>query len=165
MELFKGQNLLESDCFITNLNCKEYLADVKWKEGYKCVKCGHLGYQKRKDFSRACNVCVHIESATDNTLFHKVKFGVRKAFFICLEMSTTTKSISASYMAVRYGVSEHTAKSFMHKIREAMQSSGNPPKDGNIHVDEFVVGGKKKVKVGRSYTVKKKEAVFAVQLT
>jgi len=166
MELFKGQNLLEfSDRFRTDLDCKEYLADIKWKEGYKCVKCGHLGYQNRKDFSRACNVCVHIESATANTLFHKVKFGVRKAFFICFEMSTTTKSLSASYMAVRYGVSEQTSRFFMHKIREAMQSSSNHPMKGNVHVDEFVVGGKEKGKVGRSYNVKKKKAVCAVQLT
>jgi hypothetical protein len=39
-----------------------------------------------------------------NTLFHKVKFGLRKAFFICFEMTTTPKNISASQMAVRFGV-------------------------------------------------------------
>jgi len=166
MELFKGQNLLEfCEHFKTDLDCKEYLATIKWKEGYKCVKCGHSGYQNRKDFSRACNVCVHIESATANTLFHKVKFGVRKAFFICFEMSTTTKSLSASYMAVRYGVSEQTARFFMHKIREAMQSSGNHSMQGDVHVDEFVVGGKEKGKVGRSYHAKKKKAICAVELT
>lgn len=166
MELFKGQNLLEfCEHFKTDLDCKEYLATIKWKEGYKCVKCGHCGYQNRKDFSRACNVCVHIESATANTLFHKVKFGVRKAFFICFEMSTTTKSLSASYMAVRYGVSEQTARFFMHKIREAMRSSGNHSMQGTVHVDEFVVGGKEKGKVGRSYHAKKKKAICAVELT
>ncbi len=31
-------------------------------------------------------------------MFHKIKFGVRKAFFICFEMATTTKSLSASYV-------------------------------------------------------------------
>jgi hypothetical protein len=75
-----------------------------------------------------------------NTLFHKVKFGIRKAFFICLEMSTTTKSLSSSYMAVRYGVSENTARLFMHKVREGMKSSGASPMDGNVQVDEFVAG-------------------------
>lgn len=37
--------------------------------------------------------------------------------------------------------------------------------DGNVHVDEFVVGGKEKGKVGRSYHVKKKKAVCDVELT
>jgi len=121
--------------------------------------------QLRKDYSRTCNKCSHTETSTANTLFHKVKFGVRKAFFICFEMSTSTKSLSANYMGVRYGVTAKTARLFMHKVREAMKSSGNYPMDGNIHIDEFVVGGKEKGKVGRSYDSKKKKALCAVELT
>lgn len=90
----RGQNLLEfSDRFKMDADCKEYLADLKNKDGYKYLKCGHGGHQKRKDFSRACNLCSHIESATANTLFHRVKFGLRKAFFICFEMTTSIKSL------------------------------------------------------------------------
>jgi len=37
--------------------------------------------------------------------------------------------------------------------------------DGNVHVDEFVLGGREQGKVGRSYDSKKKKAVTAVQLT
>ena len=74
------------------------------------------------NFARICNVCSHIESATSNTLFHKVKFGIRKAFFICFEMATSTKSLSASYMGVRYGVTEKAARLFMLKKREAISS-------------------------------------------
>jgi transposase-like protein len=166
MEIFKGQNLLEfSDRFKTDDNCKEYLSEVKWESGYSCRNCGHTRSQERKDFSRICNICSKIESATAHTLFHKVKFGIRKAFFICFEMSTTTKSLSASYMAVRYGVSENTARLFMHKVREAMSSSGGHPMDGNVHVDEFVVGGREEGKPGRSYDSRKKKVVCAVQLT
>lgn len=166
MNIFKGQNLLEfSDRFKTDEDCKEYLADIKWKDGFQCVKCGHKKAQIRKDFSRTCNICSHQESATSNTLFHKVKFGVRKAFFIVFEMSTSTKSLSASYAAVRFGVTEKTARLFMLKIREAMESSGNNPMTGIVHVDEFVLGGREKDKVGRSYNAKKKKAITAVELT
>lgn len=166
MDIFKGQNLIEfSERFKTDLDCKEYLAGIKWKKGFICVKCNHNAAQIRKDYSRTCNICGHTESATANTLFHKVKFGVRKAFFICFEMATSTKSLSASYMGVRFGVTEKTARLFMHKVRVAMESSGKNPMDGNVHVDEFVVGGVEKGKVGRSYNVKKKKAVTAVQLT
>jgi transposase-like protein len=166
MELFKGQNALEfADRFRTDEDCLEYLAQIKWYDGYKCVKCGHSAYQQRKNHARICNKCAHIESATANTLFHKVKFGVRKAFYICFEMSTTTKSLSASYMCKRIDVTEKTALLFMHKVREAMKSSGKNPMDGNVHVDEFVVGGKKEGAVGRSYHSKKKKAICAVELT
>lgn len=166
MDIFKGQNLLEfSDRFKTDADCKKYLAEIKWKDGFECVKCGHKKAQTRKDYSRTCNICSHQESATSNTLFHKVKFGVRKAFFITFEMGTSTKSLSASYMGVRYGVTEKTARLWMHKVREAMESSGDNPMQGNVHVDEFVLGGREKEKVGRSYNAKKKKAITAVELT
>jgi len=166
MNIFKGQNLLEFTArFQTDLDCKKYLSEIKWKKGFKCVKCGHKACQVRKDFSRTCNICSHTESATANTLFHKVKFGVRKAFFICFEMSTTTKSLSARYTAVRYKVTQNTARLFMHKVREAMESSGKYPMDGIVHVDEFVLGGVEQGKIGRSYHAKRKKAVTAVQLT
>jgi len=105
MNLFQVQVLLEfADCFKTDEDCKEYFAYFKWKDGFTCNKCGHTGSQIRKDHSRTCNKCSHTESATVNILFHKVNFGVRKTFFICFEMATTTKSLSASYVAERFSV-------------------------------------------------------------
>lgn len=166
MNIFKGQNLLEfSDRFKTDEDCNKYLAEIKWNNGFECVKCGHKKSQLRKNLSRTCNICSHQESATANTLFHKVKFGVRKAFFITFEMATSTKSLSASYMGVRYGVTQKTARLWMHKVREAMESSQDYPMDGNVHVDEFVLGGREKEKIGRSYSAKKKKAITAVELT
>lgn len=155
MNLFYVQNLIEfTNRFKSNEDCIEYLAYLKWKDGFKCVKCNHTGSQIRRNHSRTCNKCSHTESATANTLFHKLKFGLKKAFFICFEMSTTTKSLSGKYVGERFGITEKTARLFMHKIREAMKSSGKTPMEENVHVDEFVVGGKEQGKVGRSYNVK-----------
>ena len=87
-DLFKGQNLLEfAERFKSDEDCNEYLAHMKWSEGYVCLKCGHKASQTRNGFSRVCNKCSHIESVTANTLFHKIRFGVRKAFFIGFEMA------------------------------------------------------------------------------
>ena len=166
MDIFNGQNLLEfAERFKTDSNCKEYLGNIKWKDGYSCRKCGNYSYQVRNNFSRTCNKCSDTESPTANTIFHRVRFGVRTAFFICFEMATTTKSLSATQMGVRYGITEKTARLFMLKIREAMSSSQNHPMEGNVHVDEFVLGGYEQGKVGRSYNAKKKKAVTAIELT
>lgn len=166
MEIFKGRNLLEfSDRFKTDDDCKAYLSGITFSAGFKCRKCGHIKSQIRKDYSHTCNRCSDTQSVTSNTLFHKVKFGLRKAFFICFEMSTSTKSLSASYMSVRYGVAENTARLFMHKVRQAMTSGGDNPMDGEVHIDEFVVGGRETGKQGRSYSSKKKKTICAVQLT
>jgi len=45
MELFKGQSLLEfTERFKTDLDCEEYIASLKWEDGYCCRKCGHKKY-------------------------------------------------------------------------------------------------------------------------
>ena len=166
MKLFKGQSLLEfTERFKTDLDCEEYLASLKWEDGYCCRKCGHKKYQVRKDFSRTCNICGDTESPTAGTLFHRLKFGLRKAFFICFEMTTTTKGLSASQVARRYEISRQTAHYFMQKVREAMKSSESHKMNDRVQVDEFTIGGKEEGKQGRSYDTKKKEIRCAMKLT
>lgn len=166
MEIFKGENLVEfTERFKTDEACKEYLASIKWCEGYECRRCRHTNATIRKDLSRCCTRCKTIESPTSNTLFHKVKFGIRKAFLIAFEMTASTKGLSDCQIAKRYGISRPTAWLFTKKIRKAMKSTENFPIDGNVHVDEFVVGGKEVGKQGRSYDTKKAKAVCAVELS
>ena len=145
MEIFKGQNLIEfAERFKTDRDCREYLSNIKWFVSYGCRKCKHTKSQIRKDFARTCNICSDTESATANTLIHKVKFGLRKAFFICFEMARTTKNYSVSQTAVRFGVHERTARMYMQKVREAMKSSQDYPIAVIVNVDEHVVGGYKR---------------------
>lgn len=87
------------------------------------MKCNHNACQIKNDFEVQDNVCGHKESATYNTLFHKVKMGVRKAFFICLEMAISIKSLSASSMGVRYGVTEKTSRVYMLKEYRCLQAA------------------------------------------
>jgi len=164
---FTGENIIEfADRFTDDQSCLVYLADIKWGNGYTCKKCGHDKFTiRKKNLARDCNRCHHIESPTAHTLFHKLRFGIRKAFFMVFEFTATTKSISSSQAAKRYGISRTTAWSFSHRIRKAMESSKNFPMTGEVHVDEFVFGGKENLKQGRSYDSKKKKLVGAVELS
>jgi transposase-like protein len=163
---FKGESIIKfSERFVDDLACKSYLADLKWIDGYTCVKCGNTKYTQRKEYTRTCTRCKHDESPSANTTFHKVKFGLKKAFFITFEMVNSTKSLSASQVAKRYEITRKTAWLFMHKIRKVMKSSENHPIEGDVQVDEFTIGGKEKGKQGRSYDTKKKKIVAAVETT
>lgn len=166
MENFKGTNILN---FIKELPnddaCKAYLGKIKWSDGFKCSKCGAEKGCEKAGYNYHCYSCNHVESATANTLFHKVKFGLQNAFLIVFEMTTTTKSMSSVQVAKRYGISQTTAWFFMQKVRVAMKSSQKYPLSNIVHVDEFVVGGKEDGKQGRSYDTKKVKAVIAVELT
>lgn len=165
--IFKGENILEfTDKFKDDIACLSYLADIKWSDGFKCKKCGHDKFTvRKKNLARDCNRCHHIESPTVDTLFHRVRFGLRKAFTIVFEMSATSKGLSSLQVAKRFSISPTTAWTFMHKVRKAMESSEQQPMDGEVHVDEFVFGGKENLKQGRSRDTKKKKLVVAVELT
>jgi len=164
---FEGENIIEfMERFPDDYTCLQYLSEIKWSNGYICSKCGHQKHTvRKKNLARDCNRCHHIESPTANTLFHSLRFGIRKAFMIVFEMSATTKGLSSSQLAKRYGISRQTAWTFSHKVRIAMQSSGNHPMKGNVQVDEFVFGGKETLKQGRSKDSKKKKLIGAVELT
>ena len=81
--------------------CKAYLAKIKWQDGFM------YDYQ--------CYGCQHIENATANTLFHKVKFGLQKAFWVVFEMSTSSKRVSSIQMGKRFNIHQGTAWCFMQK--------------------------------------------------
>ena len=152
MEQFKGKNILN---FVKELpdddKCKSYLSKYKWQDGFKCTKCkGEKGCMK-KGYRYHCYGCGHVESATANTLFHKVKFGLQKAFCVVFEMTTTSKSLSSTQLAERYGISQTSMWFFMQKVRKAMESSKKYPLSDLVHVDEFTVGGKEEGKQGRTH--------------
>lgn len=166
MEIFKGESLIKfTERFKTDNDCKEYLAEIKWSESYECKKCKHTKASIRKDHSRCCTRCRTIESPTAHTLFHNVKFGIRKAFLITFELTASTKGMSDSQIAKRYGISRPTAWLFTKKLRKGMRSSKTLPMEGDVQVDEFVSGGKEVSKQGRSYDTKKAKAVCAIELT
>lgn len=164
--LFKGLDLINfSDRFKTENDCLNYLIELKWNDGFICSKCSNNTFWKSsnpENLNRCCKNCRHINSPTSNTLFHKVKFGVRKAFFIIFECSSTTKSMSSNMISKRYTINPKTAWGFMHKIRIAMESSKKFPIEGSCEVDEFYLGGKEEGLTGRG-AQKKKKAVLIIE--
>lgn len=117
MNIFKGQNLINFiERFKSDQDCVKYLSQNKWYTQYICRKCSHTKSQIRKDFARTINILSDTEPASANTLFHKLTFGLKKTFFICFEMSTSTKSLSAFQTAVRFRINQTTARFFMHKV-------------------------------------------------
>ena len=140
MEVFKGQNILSFvKEFPNDDTCRAYLAKIKWQDGFKCMKCGHTKGCEKSGYKYHCYGCNHVESATANTLFDKVKFVLQKAFCVVFEMSTSSKSVSSIQMGKRFDIQQGTAWYFMQKIRKSMKNSQNYPLTEIVHVDEFTV--------------------------
>ncbi|HEY8782525.1 MAG TPA: IS1595 family transposase [Mucilaginibacter sp.] len=162
--MFKGLNIIEfSERFATDDDCRKYLSEIKWKNGYQCGKCGHTRYYEiKKVGSRQCIHCKYAESATARTLFHKVKFPLRKAFYIAFMVVTNKKGVSSYELSRKLGLRQKTCWSFKQKVIEAMKSGGNNPLKGDIEVDEFYVGGPEAGNTGRGNETKQ-QVVMAIQ--
>ncbi|MCM1441017.1 MAG: IS1595 family transposase, partial [Roseburia sp.] len=142
--------------FVSDDECYKYLADIKWENGYVCKKCGHTHYCKgEKPYSRRCTRCKYDESPTTGTMFDKLKFSLLTAFHIAFKISTKKKGMSSLELSEEYELRQKTCWAFKWKIQQAMKSSCQYPLNGQVHVDEFYVGGEEEQKRGRSKGKKK----------
>lgn len=166
IEEFKGLSVLEfTDRFGDDSKCKEYLFNKKWSKGFTCKKCSHtVSLNVTEKYVKQCKKCLHLESCTSGTLFHKVKFSLRKAFYILYTMSTTSKGSSSLNLSKMLKINRNTAWLFQQKVRIAMESSLNYPLKGKVVVDEFYVGGKEEGHQGRGAEAKQK-VVIAIETT
>ena len=81
---------------LSNESCFSYLAALKWQKGYACKHCECKKYDKgRSSSARRCSHCGYDESATVGTLFHKLKFEIKKAFWIVYQVISQKQRVSA----------------------------------------------------------------------
>ncbi len=82
-------------CFKNEDDCKQYLFDLKWKKSYRCTRCGCTkNYKGRTRFHLRCRSCSYNESVTAQTIFHKVKIPLLKAFGRAFRLSVRKKGMS-----------------------------------------------------------------------
>ena len=163
---FRGVNSLRFyQHFVSEEACYEYLSGIKWEGGqYVCKKCGNTHYCKgRLPYSRRCTRCKYDESPTAGTMFDKCKFSILLAFHIAFKISTKKKGMSSEELSEEYELRQKTCWEFKWKIQQAMQSSGNYPLTGKVHVDEFFVGGAEEGAFGRG-SKNKRLVVVALEI-
>jgi transposase-like protein/predicted nucleic-acid-binding Zn-ribbon protein len=137
--------------FRTEEDCLNYLLEVKWGNGYKCIKCGCEDYVKgRQWFYRRCRKCKYDESVTANTMFHKCKLGLLRAFEIGFRISVKKKGMSTNELAKEFDCQQRSAWLLKAKFQNAMKSSNQYPLERQVEVDEFLIGGFDEDKQGRS---------------
>ena len=110
------------ELFPTETECYNFIADLKWHQGFCCRKCGNTKETNTHDFySRRCSKCGSIESITANTLFHQLKFPLDKAFYIAYCVFTS-KDLNLSNISREIDLNYKTCQKFKIKIEEAMET-------------------------------------------
>lgn len=163
-DIFTGVNSIKfNQRFKTDEECYQYIAAIKWENGYECRKCGYdKSIPGKKPFSKRCSMCKYDESPTANTMFDKVKFPLLLAFHIAFKISTKIKGMSSLELSHEFELRQKTCWAFKWKIQQAMKSSQRYPLE-NVHVDEFLIGGPEENKRGRSKG-KKRLVILALEI-
>lgn len=131
--------------FECDKSCFEYLVKCKWSKGFKCRRCQHGKFGKGKKWHhRRCKKCRYDESATANTLFHKLKFPIKKAFDISYELMRNEMGLSSCEISRRFGIKQSTAWFFKRKIQQGIYG---------IEMGHFYKTSKQKVKSKNERTI------------
>lgn len=118
-ELSKAQ--LE-ELFNSNEKCYEFLASLKWEDGFTCRKCGNTNSCPGKSpYSRRCTKCKTEESAAAGTIFHNCKFPVSKAFYIAYHVCQGKEDLSTYEYARRLSLRQMTCWNFKAKMKHALE--------------------------------------------
>ena len=126
----KGETLIFDDfkkLFPDALSCKIFLRDLKKSSTLTCKKCGHGEYIVNGKFDRKCAKCKYPESVTANTLFHKVKFPLEKAFYITYITVYSKQKYTLDQLSEDIDLRKNTCWSFKKKVEEKvdlLQDSG-----------------------------------------
>ena len=118
------------ELFTNDDKCLEFLANIKWANGFVCRKCGNTNYCPGKtNFSRRCTKCKTEESATAGTIFHHCRFDLSKAFFIAYNVCKGKEDLSTYEYARKLSLRQMTCWKFKDKIKKAIEESGERPEN------------------------------------
>jgi hypothetical protein len=110
------------ELFNSDEKCLEFLAGIKWADGFVCKKCGNTNYcPGQEPFSRRCTRCKSKETAMNGTIFHGIKFPISKAFYIAFNVCKGNEEISSYEFGRRLSLRQMTCWNFKSRIQHALQ--------------------------------------------
>jgi transposase-like protein len=152
--------------FSSEEQCRDYLYQLRWPNGFICPKCGHMKAFKIKESLYQCAFCRRQTSVIAGTIFQDTRKPL-KVWFTAIWWVTTQKN-GASAMGLQrvLGLKSYTtAWTWLHKIRFAMVDPARTKLNGTVEVDECYIGGEEhEGKRGRGATEHKSLVVIGVEL-
>jgi transposase-like protein len=145
------RNLIELEAaFSTETACRDYLARLRWPDGFRCPHCGGGKAWPVRNVLFQCADCDRQTSVTAGTIFQDTRTPL-PVWFRAMWWVTTQKNGSSALGLQRVlGLKSYeTAWSWLHKFRRAMVRPGRDLLTGRVEVDECYVGGPEEGLPGR----------------
>jgi transposase-like protein len=128
--------------FGTDEDCLDYLAWLRWPDGFVCPRCGSPGGWATADGRYKCGACGARASVTAGTLFDRRRTPLTVWFTACWMFATAKDGVSAQSLqrALEIG-SYQTAWAMLHRLRSVLVRPGRDRLTGTVEVDETYIGG------------------------
>jgi len=152
--LIQSRDKLEQR-FSTEDACAEYLASLRWADGWVCPQCmGADAWRVRRKHWR-CRQCRYEMSVTTGTIFQDSHLPLTIWFRAMWQLTSQKNGISALGLQRVLGLASYkTAWAMLHKLRRAMVRPGRDRLDGVVEVDETYWGGEETGAIGRRTALK-----------
>ena len=144
------KNLEEFEAwFPSETACREYLAELRWPDGFVCPRCGPAKAWSVGSLYE-CSKCHHQSSVIAGTGFQDTHKPLTLWFRAIWWVTGQKNGASALGLKRMLGLGSYrTAWTWLHKLRRAMVRPGRDRLSGVVEVDETYVGGVKPGKRGR----------------
>jgi transposase-like protein len=158
------RNLIELEAaFSTEAACRDYLARLRWPDGFRCPHCGGSKSWPVRGVLFQCAHCDRQTSVTAGTIFQDTRTPLPVWFRAMWWVTTQKNGASALGLQRVLGLKSYeTAWVWLHKFRRAMVRPGRDMLTGRVEVDECYVGGPEEGLAGR-LNVEKALVVVAAQ--
>ena len=148
--------------FGSEKDCRAYLVQLRWPEGFGCPRCRSKRYWPMKRGLLKCTQCDHQASVTAGTIFHRSHLPLQTWFRAIWWVTNQKLGVSALGIQRLLGLGSYeTAWACLQKLRRAMVRPGRDRLTGEVEVDETYVGGVEPGKMGRERGSKALVAVAA----
>jgi len=112
------------EIFPNDISCYRFLDRLKWGNGFECTKCGNTKYSDgHAKFSRRCSKCGYDESVTSNTIFHRIKFPIEKAFYILYAYNDKQHKYTLDELSEILELRRNTIWNFRKKIEKVFEQN------------------------------------------
>ena len=140
------ESLLEFEhWFRTDEACRDYLAKLRWPDGFHCPHCSSDGAWPSHGALYRCWDCRRDVSVTAGTVFHRSHLSLRAWFRIVWWMTNQKSGLSALGLQRMLGIGSYEAAWLsLQKLRRAMVRIGRDQLTGHVEIDETFVGGLRK---------------------
>lgn len=141
--------------FSDDAACLDYLAWLRWPDGFVCPHCTNTTAWIEKTGRYRCRDCEKQISVTAGTIFEKTRTPLTVWFEAIWLMTSPKGGVSAAHLHRVLPISSYqTAWSMLGKLRSLMKPHTATKLSGRVEVDETFIGGPRPGSPGRGATGK-----------